>query len=306
MNAKSYRILAVSILLLSLSIFWIHPVSASGAVPLWYEFHVGRYADQAASHVTVTLPNHNGCAGSFQIFANGPWDFWATPAEEDWIGTGSDAGYGMTTWASDLVPGTYYVRMGTGASPACAPGISGVAVDRVKAIDLGPGFETAVTSPEPPSPSIVTAQKVNIPIVAADADFLWTEPDKIAVAHNPGPASHTGPEMAMRPGEWMPVMDNEPHMFSFYVGAVDGDNTSSVSITLHAAPWKGGQFQVFPAGNTPWGEPVAEYQMGHSYQIEGQDPAWYGELVPGGYQVRVEAQGVKECLLAISGNAVRY
>ena len=138
MFGKSYRILAVSVLLLSLSLLWARPVSR-GAVPLWYEFHVGQDAGEAASHVAVTLPNHTGCAGAFQVFADGSWGFWDTPSEEDWIGTGSDAGYGMTMWASDLVPGTYYVRMGTGANPACGLGVSGVAVDRVEVIDLVPG-----------------------------------------------------------------------------------------------------------------------------------------------------------------------
>ena len=129
---------------------------------------------------------------------------------------------------------------------------------------------------------------------------------KMTVAHNPGPALQPAAEMAMVPGEWMPIMDNEPHLFTFYVGDVDGDDTSHVGVTLYSGPWKGGQFQVFTAGNAPFGKVDAEDRMGHSYQIDGEDPAWYGDLVPGAYEVLVEAQGAKECLLAISGAAVRY
>lgn len=306
MFGKSFRMLVVSILLLSLSLVWVRPAAAHGAVPLWYEFHVGHAADDAASYVTVTLPNLGNCAGSFQIFTDGPWGFWETPTDEDWIGTGSDTGYGMTMWASELMPGTYYVRQGTGADTACMLGVSGVAVDRVTVIDLAPEIEEVVTAPAPAAPEIAATQPVNVPTVAEDAEFSWIEAEKVAVAHNPGPALQPAAEMAMLPGEWMPIMDNEPHLFTFTVGAVEGHATSDVAITLHSGPFKGGQFQVFAAGDAPWGTANADNQMGHSYQIEGEDPAWYGALVPGGYQVRVEAQGAKECLLAISGEQVMY
>lgn len=319
MFGKSYRILVVSILMLSLVLVSVRPAAAHGAVPLWYEFHVGHAADEEVSNVTVTLSNLGSCAGAFQIFAGGPTSFWDTPADEDWIGVGSDSGYGTTMWASELMPGTYYVRLGTGADAACPLGVSGAAVDRVEVIDMAPRAEEFVTSSAPASPAVAAIQPINVPTLAADADFLWIEPEKVAIADNPGPAlqlaavaDNPGPalqpaaEMDMVPGEWMPVMDNEPHMFKFTVGAVDGHTTSAVAITLHAAPWKGGQFQVFTSGNAPWGTPEADDMMGHSYQAEGGDPAWYGELVPGGYEVRVEAQGAKDCLLAITGEAVKY
>jgi len=111
--------------------------TTTGSAPVWYQFNVGRVADEYSSHVSVTLSNQAACSGSFQVFANGSWSYWDTPTGEDWMGVSTEISDTQFMWSGDLVPGAYFVRLGYGASPGCVLGVSGEAVESVRLIDLG-------------------------------------------------------------------------------------------------------------------------------------------------------------------------
>lgn len=114
----------------------LHTTTTNSA-PVWYQFNVGRFADEYSSHVSVTLSDQAACSGPFQVFASGAWGYWETPTGEDWMGVATAVGDEQFMWAGELVPGAYYVRLGYGASPDCVLGVSGEAIESVRLINLG-------------------------------------------------------------------------------------------------------------------------------------------------------------------------
>jgi hypothetical protein len=301
--------------------------ATTGNAPLWFQFNVGHVGEDENSHVSVTLQKQAACAGGFHVFTSGPWGFWDTPAQEDWMGTATDIGYDQYMWAGELVPGAYYVRLGYGARPGCVLGVSGQAVDYVGLVNLGwhlAESEKPAAAPEPivmakpaiagadfrlvtkqpadTTPELIAAAPVAVSAIPApvEPDFVAAQP--VAIAHS----SHNPHEMAMVPNEWMPVTNNEPSMFTFYVGHVSDEQCSHVSVTLYGAPFRAGHFQIFTAEGVPFDAPEQDAWIGQAIMENGENPTWTGDLVPGAYYVRVYPEGMKNCLLAVSGAAVTY
>ena len=291
--------------------------TTTGNAPLWFQFNVGSVGpDEKTSHVSVTLRDQALCGGGFQVFASGSWSYWGTPTEADWVGSATDIGYDMHMWASEMVPGAYYVRLGYGAKPGCVLGVSGQAVDYLGIVDLGwhldeteepavapmrVAAQPQVTVEEAPAvASVVAANTVASPAPQA----ATTAPTAPAIAAAPvEPAHH---DMEMVPNMWMPVTNNEPMMFEFYVGNVPEEQSSEVSVTLFGAPFRAGRFEIFTAEGVPFDLPGHDDWFGKAIMVDGENPAWHGNLVPGAYYVLVYPEGMKNCLLAVSGPSITF
>ena len=317
-----------------------------GSHPHWFSFEVGRYEDQVVSHVGISVEGrpHNGAA--FQVFAGGNYSYWGEPDPEEWFGMSTPGEDGGAGWAGELPPGAYFVRIADGGDKECMLGISGEAVHNIKMLDIQTDVpDTFVMAPEPakiqPAPAVAAPAVAAAPPAAKPAmiepaavaqvlpatepgfDFKYVEP---AMAMAPEPAAPPAPvmaaptmaaapapapqpaSMAMRPGEWMPVMDNDPHLFNFYVGRLEGEATVPVSVSFIAEPISAGRFMIFEAGKAccVWDTPEDGTWLGASYESDTGEITWSGDLPAGGYVVRVEGQGAKNCLLAVSGQTVVY
>jgi hypothetical protein len=269
-----------------------------GNAPLWFQFKVGRVADESNSYVTVTLDDQANCGGMFQIFASGSWSFWDTPSQEEWMGVGSKIDDDTYLWAGDVVPGTYYVRLGTGAHMPCTLGVSGTAVNNLQAVDYGyRPAPVVIAPPAAPEPAAMPA------IAMAKAPL-------IAPAESMTEMVEMHEHMENIPGEWMHVMSNEPMVYEFKVGRPleeeDGQPQSHVSIALHGEPYRSGEFQIFAGSGAYDANPQEGEWFGHSFEADGEYPEWHGDLMPGTYQVRVVPQGMRDCRLAVSGENVAW
>ena len=301
--------------------------TTTGNAPLWFQFNVGSVANEETSHVSVTLHQQAACAGGFQIFASGSWGYWDTPTEEDWIGSATDIGYDSYMWAGELVPGAYYARLGYGAKPGCVLGVSGQAVDYLGLVDLGwhlaeaeepvanpeyvvtapaiAGADFKLVSAEPAAPQAAPATPALAAASPAPAKADFVQVEKVAAA----PAMHDMHDMhdmEMVPNMWMPVTNNDPMMFAFEVGRVPEEQNSHVSVTLYGAPFHTGSFQIFNADGVPFDLPEQDDWMGYAIVEDGENSSWTGDLVPGAYYVLVYPEGMKDCLLAVSGAAITY
>ena len=121
--------------------------------------------------------------------------------------------------------------------------------------------------------------------------------------HNMEMAHH---DMEMAPNEWMPVTNNEPMMFEFQVGHVRDDDTSSVSVALHSAPFRTGRFEIFTAEGMPFDVPEHNDWFGTAESIDGRYATWHGDLVPGAYYVLVYPEGMRDCMLSVSGQSITF
>ena len=290
--------------------------TTTGNAPLWFQFNVGSIGpDDKTSHVSVTLRDQAACAGSFQVFASGSWSYWGTPTEADWMGTADDIGYDMHMWAGEVVPGAYYVRVGYGAKPGCVLGVSGQAVDYLGLVDLGWHLvEKAEPVAEPiriaaaPSQDTIQQARVMAPAIAAAQPIVSPAP----VIPNPAPAIAAAPvhsehhDMEMVPNMWMPVTNNDPMMFEFQVGHVPEEQSSAVSVTLYGAPFRTGRFEIFTADGVPFHLPEQDDWFGKAITENGDNASWRGDLVPGAYYVLVYPEGMRECLLAVSGASITF
>lgn len=280
--------------------------------PLWFQFNVGSVdPDRNTSHVSVTLREQAACGSGFTIFAGGAWSYWGTPDEADCMGAGTDIGHDMHMWAGELVPGAYFVRVGYGAQPECVLGVSGQAVDYVGVVDLG--WNLAERQKPAANPAPVTVNEAPAPAPAIATNPIVFQPQKanpapvapVAIAAPAAPAQPATPR-EMKPNGWMPVTSNEPTMFKFYVGNVPGEQSSHVSVTLYGAPIRAGCFEIYTAEGVPFAQPEQDDWFGMAIMEDGENPSWTGDLVPGAYYVRVSPQGMKNCLLAVSGAGVSF
>ena len=74
-------------------------------------FNVGNVEGQARNHVTISLSAYPVDGGAFQIFDGYGTAYWGEPEEGDWFGASSVHDDGTISWAGDLVPGTYFIRV---------------------------------------------------------------------------------------------------------------------------------------------------------------------------------------------------
>ena len=311
MLPRSVTILLCVALAAILFAVWTGPVFAAeeaqtANAPMWFKFVVGKVEDQHSSDVTVNLRNQAACGGQFQVFSGGGWSYWGTPEAEDWIGVGSNEERDDTyQWAGNLVPGSYYVRLGTGAHLPCALGVSGEGVRFDGPVNYGQyaakpqivlAPSPAIANPAPVQPSLAVIRPAAIP-AAQTVDLTKIKPAGMAVHMS---------DMAMAPNSWMPVHSNEAMIFSFNVGRVPDESNSYVSVILYGEPYRAGEFQIFSEGGATVAEPEPESWMAHSYEEDGEYPSWFGALSPGFYQVRVEPQGMRDCRLAVTGQGVSY
>jgi hypothetical protein len=114
----------------------------------------------------------------------------------------------------------------------------------------------------------------------------------------------------MTPGKWMHLTNGEPVVMDFRVGVAvgnDDDNPRSiVTVQLNAGAHRSGEFQVFDSTGNLNAPQIDQEWIGCSCEKEGQYPSWQGELVPGGYRVRIFPHGAKDLMLSVSGEAVQY
>ncbi len=299
MRKEQLYLIAITLAMLT-GLLFAAPVSAQDLIiadapsmqhPAWYSFTVGKVEDASDTKVTISSRD---CSTRFQVFTPDKVDFWARPEEDDWFGEasyhGSDDDDGErargVVWSGNLVPGAYYVRCSGGDTP---PGISGEAVSRLQPINRGSAANTIVMRE---SPNNAIADEV------AEQTILTAQ-------DNPGPCTC---------GAWIENVDNDVKLLKFQVGRLE-DETPRVTITMHTQPFNGtGEFQVFTAGNAPcaWGCPEEGDWIGRSNDTAKDDEyyvnnnKWSGELVPGGYVVRVEPHGAEQFMIGVAGKAVTY
>ena len=213
----------------------------------WYSFRVGNVDnDEAQSYVSIGLYANPVGGGSFYVYGGGDWGMWDEPQEGDWLGASYTQDNGSTTWSGKLVPGTYFIRMEPLGAREVRLAVSGQGVHRFTSLDHSQGYDFIVDMQQPDfvvPPQAVAAQQSNNP-TANPATFTVAQPQAQELHE---------PEMAMVPGRWMDVDVNEPMWFTFYVGHVQGEGTSHVSIGLFTDLHGGGEFQVFTAEKAdPW------------------------------------------------------
>jgi hypothetical protein len=223
---------------------------------------------------------------------------WSQPQESDWIGAGYLRDNGSTTWSGKLVPGTYHIRMEPMGARETRLAVNGLGVHRLTALDHSQEYDFIVEAEQPDfvvAPQAVAKQPTHNPAPNPAAPTVTQKQ----------PEDMHGQEMAMVPGRWMDVDDDEPMWFTFYVGHVAGQGTSPVSISLYTESFGGGDFQVFAAEKAdPWNG--GREWFGAGAENGGRARSWSGNLVPGAYYVLADAEGARTCLLAISGQAVTY
>jgi hypothetical protein len=249
--------------------------------PHWYSFVVGHEDEEPLSYVTVSLASLPAGGSSFKLFRPEEANYWGEPEMDSWFGASAETDNGDHQWSGYLVPGAYYVRVEPRGVHECCFSVSGLAVQEVQAIDLSPYT--------PPAPAPVMAQTtVSAPSTALTAP---AEPQ----------------EMAMEPGQWMPILDRDPHWFPFYVQQLDGDTPVPVTIYTAAKPEGGLPFEVYAgAGIDPYATPEEGDWMGIGTETTTGEYAWYGDLAPGAYAVRIAPSSAPECLLVISGQTVNW
>jgi hypothetical protein len=292
------------------------PVSAQGNPPLWFQFNVGSVdPDEITSHVSVVLRDQPQCKGGFQVYTAESWSYWGASTQGDPVGRSNSIGADMHMWASELVPGAYYVRLGSGAGPGCVLGVSGKTVDYVGLIDRGWGMaernrtftdpveaapaQTKMVVEQTPASKAPVQMAIPLPLPAADVPAMAAQPVM--------PAFHEMEhDMEMVPNEWMPVTNNDPMWFEFKVGHVPDDSSSSVSVTLYSGPFRAGRFEIFTAEGKPFNLPEQDDWFGKADSAEGEFAAWYGNLVPGAYYVLVYPEGMKNCMLSVSGRSITF
>jgi hypothetical protein len=263
----------------------------------WFRFSVGHHENQELSYVSIVLTNNVNGTPLFHVFAGEAWSYWGTPQEGDWMGTSGEVTAGSTAWSGQLEPGAYYVEAEPGGGTVCTFSASGEAVVESFFLNLQPTEFVYV-----PAEASVQQAPVKEALVEEAPTLLASTPAAVEPV-----ASHHEGDMAMLPGEWMPVTDNEPHWMTFYVGPVDGSPTSHVTVDMVTMPEATGRFQVFlPEKSSPWGEPEQDSWFGASYSGSGGEVTWSGDLVPGAYYLRIVPEGHHECLVAVSGEAVTY
>lgn len=273
--------------------------AATGNQPLWFKFSVGHVEDELNTLVTVSLKDQANCGGQFRVLASGPWGFWDNLEEGDWIGVATRKDNGTCQWTGKLVPGTYFVQLGTGAHMPCTLGVSGQTTQNHGPLYMGQSPTPVVFGPstlpapsDAPAPAMAVSDSPPSPIIESTDAIIQNV------------------EAAPVPGKWVHVDSNEPLIMDFRVGkAVDNDDDnprSRVSIQLNAGAFRCGKFQVFDSSGKIDPIPKEEEWIGCSCEKEGEYPAWYGELVPGAYRVRIEPQGAKDLMLSVSGEAVSY
>lgn len=288
------------------------PALAQGNPPLWFQFNVGSVdPDEDTSHVSVILRDQAHCQGGFTVSTAENWSYWRMPTMGDPVGRATDIGYGMHMWAAELVPGAYYVGLGSGASPGCKLAVAGNAVDFVGQIDRGWNVARQESPAEQPiqfaqAPVKVVAESAAPSPSVAVAPPAAPRPAPAAPAIAAVPVQPAHHAMEMTPNEWMPVTDNEPMMFEFYVGHVRDDDTSSVSVTLLSGPFRTGRFEIFTAEGKPFDVPEHNDWFGTAESVDGRYASWHGDLVPGVYYVLVYPEGMKDCMLAVSGQSVTF
>lgn len=272
---------------------------ASGNQPLWFEFSVGHVEDESNTLVTVSLDDQANCCGNFRVLASGSWGFWDNLEEGDWIGVSTRMDDNTCQWTGKLVPGTYFVQLGTGAHMPCTLGVSGQTTQNLGPVYMGQSPAPVVYGPSTlPEPSLAPAMAM------ADTSMSSTSLNESTdmLIQNV--------QAAPMPGRWVHVNSNDPVILDFTVGkAVDNDDDnprSRVSIQLNAGAFRCGRFQVFDSSGKIDPVPKEEEWIGCSCEEEGEYPAWHGELVPGAYRVRVEPHGAKDFMLSVSGEAVSY
>jgi hypothetical protein len=272
----------------------------TGNPPLWFKFSVGRVEDENSTRVSVTLNDQATCGNQFQVFSSGGWSYWDVPEEEDVMGVSTSTDHDSSLWVGKLVPGTYYVRMGSGAHLPCVLGVSGQNTQNLGAINFG----------YHPAPVVMGPTAVQVP---AQMPAISSAPAMEVTTANiaPAPVIRQMTSSALVPNKWIHVTNNDPIVITFRVGRVldDDDNDSPanrISVTLKGEPNHAGEFQVFDGSGATLTNPQEEDWIGHSNEIDDENPAWYGELLPGTYQVRVEPQGMRELLLSVSGEAISY
>jgi hypothetical protein len=299
------------------------PVRAEGGIgqwtptydnqPRWYSFRVGGTGDALQNYVSIRAYSKPAGAATFQVFSGGDWQMWDTIENDDWMGAGSAENREPQAWAGELASGEYFIRMlPTGADDVLIS-VTGQGVNRTKSWDRVPVSDffvmqqpdfvvdqPAVVEQQP----AVAQQRPVAPVspvatTATAATFTFAETQPVDLDHA---------EMEMVPGQWMDVFDNEPMWFTFHVGRPqDGAGTSHVAVSLFATPYGGGEFQIFSAeGANSWVKPVEGDWFGAGAITDFGTNRWAGDLVPGAYYVRVAAGGLRTCLLAVTGENIRY
>jgi hypothetical protein len=263
------------------------PALAQGNPPLWYKFQVGSVdPDTETSFVSVVLRDQANCQGGFQVYTAENWNYWGMSTIGDPLGRATDIGDDMHMWAGRLVPGAYYVRLGWNIRRAQQPAAQSEPVAQVQNPAPSEPAPMIASNPAPASNPIVAAP-VPAPVIAA------------------APRAER-PLAEAKPNVWMPVPNNEPTMFEFYVGNVPDDDTSSVGVVLYSGPFRTGRFEIFTAEGKPFYRPQHDDWFGTAESEDGQYASWNGDLVPGVYYVLVYPEGMRNCMLSVSGQSVTF
>ena len=281
--------------------------AVEGDHPLWYSFAVGRLEDDELSDVTVRVEGSPLQGATFEIFAAGEWNYWATPDEEDWFGMSAESDFNDALWVGALPPGGYFVRVSPAGATDILVSISGTTVHNIEYLDVfNDDPVTFVVEPtQPPVAATPSLTPQPAMMTAATAPRLAVSETSESTASAATVMQETA--TVLTPGVWTPNLGNEASWVTFYVGHVEGEQTSHVTISLSAYPVDGGTFQVFDGLHSGfWGEPAEGDWLGAASVNDDGSISWAGDLVPGAYFVRVEPHGVQSCLLAISGQAVTY
>jgi len=93
----------------------------------WVTFRVGNVEGQQSNHVTISLSAYPVDGGAFQIF-DGYGYLWGEPEEGDWFGASSVHDDDTISWAGDLVPGAYFIRVEPQGVQSCLLAINGEAI----------------------------------------------------------------------------------------------------------------------------------------------------------------------------------
>jgi len=293
------------------------PVTAQGNAPVWVQFNVGRPApDEGTSHVSVVLRDQASCKGGFEVYTCDCWNYWGSSEMGPPLGKSDEVAYGIHMWSGKVPAGAYYVKLGSGADPACVVGVSGNNVTKVETVARG-------WTPQPAAPILVPAQASQAePAASPRAVAQPVMPQPIAAqpaAAQPAPVQPAAPAPVIaaapraerplaeaKPNVWMPVPSNEPTMFEFYVGKVPDDDTSNVGVVLYSGPFRAGRFEIFTAEGKPFYRPEPGDWFGASESEDGKYASWHGDLVPGVYYVLVYPEGMRDCMLSVSGQSVTF
>lgn len=298
--------LALAILITSMGVAPVHAEHAIGEwtsiydnQPSWYSFRVGG-DDPLHNYVSISAYSMPAGAATFQVFSGGDWSMWETLASGDWMGAGTAEDNAPERWAGELARGTYFIRMQPRGAGEVLLSVTGEGVYHTKSYDYAPSSDTFIVD-QPDfevAPQAVVVQQQN--------PTNPTNPTSTFTAVQSQPANLHEEEMEMVPGQWMDVDNNEPMWYTFNVGRKADSGTSHVLISLFAEP-RGGMFEVFNAENAnAWVTPLEGDWFGAGASDDDGIYRWAGDLVPGAYYVRLSPQGIRECMLAVSGEVVEY